>query len=113
TYIVDVKHDFYNSEELSVKLRCFKNPIIVRVKSEAVLLDFRTVNDEELEQVIKAFLQIDMENLKYFFGGIVWESNPPETSRASQMVLKTKENSSTSSDPVKIYIYLLYIYFNF
>lgn len=63
TYIVDVKHDFYNSEELSVKLRCFKNPIIVRVKSEAVLLDFRTVNDEELEQVIKAFLQIDMENL--------------------------------------------------
>src|SRR5690625_4950061 len=36
-------------------------------------------------------------------GGIVWESNPPKTARASQLVLKTKENTSFSADPIMFY----------
>lgn len=57
TYVVNVTHDFYSSEELSEALRGLRVPIIVRLKKETVILDFRTVNDEELNLVIESFLQ--------------------------------------------------------
>lgn len=58
TYIVQVTHDFLSSTKLEKKLRHHQVPIIVRMKNEAILLDFRTVHDEELDQVIEAFLSI-------------------------------------------------------
>lgn len=58
TYVVNVTHDKYSSEELAEVLRGLRVPIIVRLKKEAVILDFRTVNDGELDLVIDSFLQL-------------------------------------------------------
>lgn len=58
TYVAVVTHDFYTSEELAEALRHHRIPIIVRMKKEAVILDFRTVNDEEVEEIIEAFLHL-------------------------------------------------------
>lgn len=63
TYVVIVKHNCYKSAELAEKLRNFRIPIIVRVKNEAVLLDFRTVEPEELDTVVEAFLHIQQEEI--------------------------------------------------
>lgn len=59
TYVVNVKHHLYKSEELAERLRKFNVPIIARVKNEAVILDFRTVSKEELAIVVEAFLHIE------------------------------------------------------
>lgn len=56
TYVVNVKHRSFSSNEMAVKLRNNTIPVIVRVKNESVILDFRTVTWEELEMVIEAFL---------------------------------------------------------
>lgn len=61
TYVVQVKHDHYTSTELAERLRRHSPPIIVRIKDETVMLDFRTVDREELVVVIEAFLQIEHE----------------------------------------------------
>src|SRR5690625_4187504 len=53
TYLVNVNHHLYNSKELSEKLRRSKTPVIVRIKNEAIVLDFRTVNNDELGRVIE------------------------------------------------------------
>lgn len=58
TFVVSVKHDRYSSTELAERLRNFRVPIIVRVKNDAVILDFRTVHHEELDIVIEAFLSM-------------------------------------------------------
>lgn len=59
TFAVRIKHDDLSSEQLAERLRHNEIPIIVRVKDEAILLDFRTANDDELNIVINAFLQIE------------------------------------------------------
>lgn len=59
TYIVSVTHDHYSSMELAERLRKFEIPIIVRVKNEAVILDFRTVERKELAVVVEAFTHIE------------------------------------------------------
>lgn len=58
TYIVEVAHNLLSSNDLAEKLRDWRIPIIVRVKNEAVQLDFRTVTDEELQTVIEAFVEL-------------------------------------------------------
>ncbi|TMN23192.1 L-seryl-tRNA(Sec) selenium transferase [Lentibacillus cibarius] len=58
TYLVRLTHDRFSSAELAEKLRQFNVPIIARVKNEAVILDFRTVHDDEMDIIIEAFLQI-------------------------------------------------------
>lgn len=60
TYVVHVTHDNYTSTELAERLRTFSIPIIVRVKNEAVVLDFRTVNDKEMDILIDAFMNIEV-----------------------------------------------------
>lgn len=59
THIVNVTHSIYSSTVLAEKLRKLKIPIIVRVKNEAVLLDFRTVHETQLDIVVEAFLQME------------------------------------------------------
>lgn len=61
TFVVNVKHPSYTSAELAVRLRNYYIPIIVRVKNDAVLVDFRTVQSEEVNIVIGAFLHIEEE----------------------------------------------------
>ncbi|MFA8438576.1 L-seryl-tRNA(Sec) selenium transferase [Pueribacillus sp. YX66] len=61
TFVVNVKHPSYTSAELAARLRNYYIPIIVRVKNDAVLVDFRTVQSEEVNIVIEAFLHIEEE----------------------------------------------------
>jgi hypothetical protein len=42
--------------------------------------------------------------LKSYFGGTVWESNPPDLARRSQAVLKTVEDTSTPFSPTIIIV---------
>ncbi|HLS23731.1 MAG TPA: L-seryl-tRNA(Sec) selenium transferase [Pseudogracilibacillus sp.] len=58
TYIVEVSHRALSSEEVATQLRLQKTPIIVRVKDEKVVLDFRTVTEEELRLVIEGFMKL-------------------------------------------------------
>lgn len=55
TYIVEITHEKLTSTELATMLRKNNLPIIVRVQDDAVQLDFRTVTDDELTNVIEAF----------------------------------------------------------
>jgi len=59
TYVVKVKHRTYTSEKLAKKLRELKLPIIVRMKDEQVLVDFRTIDEDEIQGVIEGFLAVD------------------------------------------------------
>lgn len=58
TYVVHVKHSKWTCGELERKLRHYKVPIISRLHHGALILDFRTVNHEELNLVIEAFVDI-------------------------------------------------------
>ena len=59
TYVVEISHLSLSSSELSQKLRLNDPCIVPRVKDEKVLIDFRTVSNEELRDVIQAFLTIN------------------------------------------------------
>ncbi|MFD1707448.1 L-seryl-tRNA(Sec) selenium transferase [Siminovitchia sediminis] len=58
TYVVHVKHDTLSSDEIARRLRNYTIPVVVRVKNDSVILDFRTVTEDELEKVVEAFLHI-------------------------------------------------------
>lgn len=55
TFIVEVNHPTYSSAQLTNKLRENDIPIIVRVKNESVVLDFRTIDYAEINLVVDAF----------------------------------------------------------
>src|SRR5699024_2634238 len=57
TYVAQVRHATYSSTEVAEKLRKSHIPVIVRVRDDAVLMDFRTVSHEELDIVTEVFLQ--------------------------------------------------------
>lgn len=59
TYIVEVTYDKMKAGELAEKLRRNNPPIIVRVKGDVVQLDFRTITDDEVADVIKAFRTLE------------------------------------------------------
>lgn len=59
TYVVEGSHKTLTSVEIARKLRNLPKPIIVRIKDEQILLDFRTVDTEEIEEVIRGFVQIE------------------------------------------------------
>lgn len=59
TYVVEVKHKTFTSAELARALRSLPYPIIVRIKGDQVLLDFRTVELEEMEHIVEGFLRVD------------------------------------------------------
>lgn len=59
TYIVELTDKRFSSDELARLLRKNNPPIIVRVKNEAVQLDFRTIADDEFTDVIEAFRSLD------------------------------------------------------
>lgn len=59
SYVVKVRHCRLNSTELGKRLRELPYPIIVRIQEEQILLDFRTVDEDEVAIVIEAFLEVD------------------------------------------------------
>ncbi len=61
TYVVYVAHPLYTSEQLAEKLRNNQIPVIIRIKNEVAMLDFRTINEDELTILTEAFLEEDNE----------------------------------------------------
>lgn len=55
TYVIKVKSDKYKPEELEVMLRKNKVPIIVRVSNDEVIMDIRTMFDEDFNAVAETF----------------------------------------------------------
>lgn len=55
TYVIKVKSDKYKPEELEVMLRKNKVPIIVRVSNDEVIMDVRTMFDEDFNTVAETF----------------------------------------------------------
>ncbi|MDL4842257.1 L-seryl-tRNA(Sec) selenium transferase [Aquibacillus rhizosphaerae] len=55
TYVVGVSHHQLSSQNLARKLRNNKPSIVTRVKDEKVLLDFRTISNEEIPELLEGF----------------------------------------------------------
>ncbi|WP_346427664.1 L-seryl-tRNA(Sec) selenium transferase [Gracilibacillus sp. YIM 98692] len=58
TYVVAISHKDYTAQELAGKIRMNKPAVIARIKDEKVLIDFRTVTNEEMDELIPAFLRL-------------------------------------------------------
>ncbi|MFZ3587800.1 L-seryl-tRNA(Sec) selenium transferase [Bacillus sp. DJP31] len=54
TFVVTLKHKQKKAEALSTELRLHNPSVISRIKHDLVLLDFRTIHNDEVEQVIRA-----------------------------------------------------------
>lgn len=55
TYVVCITHSQMSAEDMASKLRIHDIPIIARIKNNEVVLDFRTIENEDMEAVVKAF----------------------------------------------------------
>jgi L-seryl-tRNA(Ser) seleniumtransferase len=55
TFVVSVKHSNKNAELLSKELRESNPSIVTRVRNNQVILDFRTIQDTEVEEVLNVF----------------------------------------------------------
>ncbi|MEH7226136.1 L-seryl-tRNA(Sec) selenium transferase [Bacillus sp. JJ1566] len=58
TNIICLTHSKKSAEDLASQLRQHSIPIIVRIKNNEVLLDFRTIENEEIDEIVTAFTLI-------------------------------------------------------
>lgn len=58
TYVIKVKSNKYKPEELEIKLRKNKVPIIIRVSNDEVIMDVRTMSDKDFDIVAEAFAKL-------------------------------------------------------
>ncbi|MEH7387485.1 L-seryl-tRNA(Sec) selenium transferase [Bacillus sp. JJ1521] len=58
TYVVCITHSHMSAELVASELRNHETPIIVRIKKNEVILDFRTIGNEEMQEIVKAFTLI-------------------------------------------------------
>jgi L-seryl-tRNA(Ser) seleniumtransferase len=59
TFVVCLKHSKKTAIEIATLLRQRSTPIIVRIKNDEILLDFRTIEQDEIEEIAVAFAKID------------------------------------------------------
>ncbi len=59
TFVVCLKHPKKTAIEIATMLRQQSTPIIVRIKNDEILLDFRTIQQDEIEEIAVAFVKID------------------------------------------------------
>lgn len=59
TVVVKCVHANFKVDEVVTKLRSSSIPVIVRVKDDQILLDFRTISEDEIPQLVAAFRNID------------------------------------------------------
>lgn len=59
TYVVRLSHIKKSTMEISTLLRQHSIPIISRIKNDKVILDFRTIENEEIEELVLAFTLIE------------------------------------------------------
>jgi L-seryl-tRNA(Ser) seleniumtransferase len=62
TFVICIKSEFYSAQFLEKKLREFSTPIITRVNNGEVLLDLRTIQDNEMDTIVDAFRSIGESN---------------------------------------------------
>ncbi len=58
TYCLALRHKQMSAQELSRKLRSADPPVVGRIKEDTLLLDMRTVSEEELSLIKKALTQL-------------------------------------------------------
>jgi L-seryl-tRNA(Ser) seleniumtransferase len=59
TFVAEVQHTIESAEKLSMKLRQGEPGIVTRLKEERVLIDFRTISEEEIRPLVEAFATLD------------------------------------------------------
>jgi len=62
TFVITATHKHFSSDKLARLLRENVLPIIVRLQEEQIVLDFRTVSEDELQTIVQAFVEIDQWN---------------------------------------------------
>ncbi|WP_226037333.1 L-seryl-tRNA(Sec) selenium transferase [Aquibacillus saliphilus] len=55
TYLIAVKHKNSSTEELAKNLRNGKPSVVTRIKDDKVLLDFRTITEQEMPELLERF----------------------------------------------------------
>ncbi|THE11514.1 L-seryl-tRNA(Sec) selenium transferase [Bacillus timonensis] len=58
THVVCLTHSEKSAEDVAKQLRLHSTPIIVRIKNNEVVLDFRTIRKEEINEIVEAFTLI-------------------------------------------------------
>ncbi len=58
TYVVKVTSDKITAEKIEEKLRLSKNPIIVRVSKDEVILDVRTLFERDFNIIVAEFKKL-------------------------------------------------------
>ena len=58
TYVIRVKSEEFTAEAMEKKLRLNKDPIIIRVYNGNVILDLRTMFEEDFDRIVEAFKSI-------------------------------------------------------
>lgn len=61
TYVLQISHKVKKVEELEEALRKWDTPIICRLRDDRLLIDFRTVQEEEIKEIVKALEVIGSE----------------------------------------------------
>ena len=63
TFVIKVKSSDFGSEEIEKNLRLNKIPIIIRVNSNEVIFDLRTISDSDFETIVQAFKKMILTNI--------------------------------------------------
>ncbi|MCA1030184.1 L-seryl-tRNA(Sec) selenium transferase [Bacillus timonensis] len=58
TVVVEITHPVKSSHELAKQLRDHSPSIVCRIKQEKIILDFRTISEEDIPLIVRAFNQI-------------------------------------------------------
>ncbi|WP_079528975.1 L-seryl-tRNA(Sec) selenium transferase [Halobacillus hunanensis] len=59
TFIAALQHDSLSAHELAAKLRAHTPVIVTRIQNERVCVDFRTIVEEEMSELIEGFAAIE------------------------------------------------------
>ncbi|MFD2923774.1 L-seryl-tRNA(Sec) selenium transferase [Halobacillus naozhouensis] len=62
TYIAAIHHAFLSAHELAAKLRAHTPVIVTRIQDERVCVDFRTIAEKEMKELIEGFSTISQRN---------------------------------------------------
>ncbi|WP_018248845.1 L-seryl-tRNA(Sec) selenium transferase [Orenia marismortui] len=58
TYVIDLSSEKYSVQDLAQSLRLNNPPIFTRIYQDALIFDLRTIQEEDFEQIAKAFEEI-------------------------------------------------------
>lgn len=62
TFMVAVSHIHLSAQELAAQMRSIRPAVIARIQDERVCLDFRTIEAQEMAELVNGFTEIEQEN---------------------------------------------------